>query len=353
MRHWAQLFLLLAALNLSACLGSARDHDPPAVCALSLPKHLQHTSPEALPASVWYQLLFKGYPASLVRGASASSEDGSATDLVDCSGEPIVWAPLARSCLAGEPESTVRQRRWPRGQDELILRHAGGEYWFGWAPFLAFDNGMSEGPLAIARVYRGKLEVRALGTLRAYTRRARLEVRKLGPHHLLVAEGEWCGARATPRSRAEEPRAWTLGSRAEEPRASACSRGTRLLWLDRQRFRERPLRSATLRSCLGPAWFAQRDVLEAQLNQRWNRKLQRDVALAYQDERILVDEHITVNDHDLLQPSLPPRLFREAQAQIQLTLRAGELLCEGQSLWNAIRVEDGATELRAGPRALP
>ncbi|MEY4508365.1 MAG: hypothetical protein RLZZ450_487 [Pseudomonadota bacterium] len=317
--------LLLGVLLACGCVGGRRDRDPPPVCVRPLPAHLQHTAPDALPAVVWYELLFKGY------------RDGISADLVDCSGEPIAWAPLPSSCVEGEPESTVRQRRRALRADELIIRHAGGEYWFGWAPFLAFDNGMSEGPLAIARVHAGKLEVRALGTLRAYSKRVRLEIRKLGQAHILVAEGEWCGASASPRSP------------LEQPSASTCARGTRLLWLDRQRFRERPLRSLTVRSCLGPAWFPQTDVRATQLNTRWSRTLQRDLALAYEDELITVDEHITVSDLDVSSPSLPARRFREAQARIRVSLEAGELLSEGQSLWNAIRTEDGATGQASPP----
>jgi len=314
-------YLLVTALLLYGCMGSRHDRDPPPVCARPLPAHLQHSAPNALPAVVWYELLFKGY------------RDGISDDLVDCTGEPLAWTPLPSSCVEGEPESSARQRRRTLGASELIIRHAGGEYWFGWAPYLAFDNGMSEGPLAIARVHAGKLEARALGNLRAYTRRVRLEVRKLGRAHILVAEGEWCGA------------ASSVPASAAAPRPAVCTRGTRLLWLDRQRFRERPLRSATLRSCLGPAWFAQTDVRETQLSTRWSRRLQRDLALAYEDELITVDEHITVNDQDLSSPALPARRFREAQARIRISLEAGELLSEGQSLWNAIRTEDGATSV--------
>lgn len=310
---------LVLSVWLCGCVGSRRDREPPPVCTRALPSHLRDTAPDALPAVVWYELLFKGY------------RDGISDDLVDCSGEPLAFTPLPGSCVQGEPESHLRQRRHTLRADELIVRHAGGDYWFGWAPYLAFDNGMSEGPLAIARVHAGKLEARALGNLRAYATRARLEVRKLGRAHILVAEGEWCGA-----SLASE-------AQAETSRASTCARGTRLLWLDRQRFRERPLRSATVRSCLGPAWFPQTDRRELRLSARWSRTLQRDLALAYEDELITVDEHITVNDHDLSSPSLPPRRFREAQARMRVSLEAGELLSEGQSLWNAIRIEDGAT----------
>jgi CRP-like cAMP-binding protein len=169
----------------------------------------------------------------------------------------------------------------------------------------------------------------------------RLEVRKLGRQHILVAEGEWCGTDAY------------LLSRPGAPGAATCARGTRLLWLDRQRFRERPLRSATVRSCLGPAWFPQTDLREAKLSTRWTRTLQRDLALAYEDERILVDEHITVNDQDAQQPSLPARKFREAQARIRVTLEAGELLSEGQSLWTAIRTQDGNTTPQPAPLPIP
>lgn len=309
--------LLFAALGLLAGCRSRAPSSPPAVCALTLPAHLRHTSPETLPRSVWYELLFKGY------------REGIAQDAVDCSGEPIAWSPLAATCVEGEAEvrELARQQKLP--DELLVIRHAGGDYWFGWAPFVVLDNGMSEGPLAIARNHDGKLEVRAIGNLRAFPGRARLEVRKLGRDHILVAEGESCGARGT------------------------CARGTRLMWLDRQHFRVRPLRSASVRSCLGPAWFPHSEVIETALGPRWRRALQHDVALAYEDERILVDEHITVNDRDLEQSSLPARLFREAQSQVRITLEDGEFMSEGQSLWSAIRTEDGATDARAAGSRFP
>jgi hypothetical protein len=279
---------------------------PPAICALPLAEHLQHTQPDALPARVWYALLFKGYGDSIP------------ADPVDCSGEPLAWRSLPSSCAERDPQAMPMQRRRKLGSGDLIVRHADGDYWFGWAPFLRFEDGLSEGPLAIARVYRGKLEVRAVGTLRAYARQARLEVRRVGEQHLLVAEGARCDG-------------------------PGCTRGTRLLWLDRQRFHARPLRSATTRACLGPAWFAQTDLQQVELANHWLRTLRRDLTLAYDGAEIVVDEHITVSDHDRAQPTLPPRPFRRAQSQLRITLEGGELLSQGRSLWATIRLEDGAT----------
>ncbi len=299
-----------------ACRGGDAEEPgaQPAVCVLPLPEHLQHVNPDALPARGWFQLLFKGY------------RDGISDDPVDCSGEPIAWTALPASCVEAEPVAQELPRK-PLTDADLFVRHAGAEYWFGWVPFRRFSNGMAEGPLAIARLHKGKLEARALGNLRAYTERARLEVRKLGAQYILVAEGEHC----------------------EKP--GDCQRATRMMWLDRQRFRVRPLRSATVRSCLGPAWFPQVENIERPLSKRWQRLLQRNVSLAYEPDHITIDEHVSVNDRDLDQPSLPPKLFREAQSQIKITLDGGEFLSEGQSLWGAIRLEDGSTELPVVPSA--
>jgi hypothetical protein len=284
---------------------------------LNLPEHLAHIKPDTLPPRAWFMLLFKGY------------QDGVAEDPVDCSGEPITWTALPDSCVEGEPEAVEVLPRKVLADDDLLVRHAGGEYWFGWAPYRRFENGMEEGPLAVARTNKGKLEARALGTLRAYRTRARLEVRKLGEHFVLSAEGEHC---QTPES---------------------CQRATRLMWLDRQRFRVRPVRSASVRNCLGPAWFPHVEVIETNLSARWRRVLQRDLALAYVDGVMSIDEHVTVNDRDLDAPSMPPRLFREAQAQIKLSVEGGEFMSEGQSLWNAIKTQDGSTELPSAPPTDP
>lgn len=304
---WMGLFVFL----LAACRGAEEPAEQPAVCVLHLPEHLQHIKPDAMPARGWFQLLFKGY------------RDGIGPEPVDCSGEPISWTALPDGCVDSEPEAVEILPRKEPTQEDLIIRHAGGEYWFGWVPYRRFENGMGEGPLAIARLHKGKLEARALGNLRAYVQRARLDVRKLGQHYILVAEGEHCVSK------------------------TECDAATRVMWLDRQRFRTRPLRSATVRTCLGPAWFPQLERIEKRLSKRWVRQLTRAVSLAMDETQILVDEHVTVNDRDVEQPNLPPRLFREAQGQLRVTLEGGEFMSEGQSLWRAIRMEDGSTELTA------
>ncbi len=307
------LFFVTTILSLalvSGCKKPKAPTEPPPLCSLRLPEHLAHTKPDELPAPTWFQLLFKGYA------------DGVPRDPVDCSGEPIAWPELPDGCIDREPEAKLLGAR-PLEATDLAVRHAGGEYWFGWAVFRQYDNGLAEGPLAIARVHEGRLEARAIGTLRAYTTRARLEVRKIGGEHLLNAEGERCDA------------------------AGECVRASRLMLLDHQRFRARPVRSASVRTCLGPAWFPFVETRTRALDKRWQRELQRNQALAFEEDVISVDEHILVNDRDTSQPSLPARLFREAQSKIKIRVADGELLAEGQSLWQSIQVEDGSTEAEA------
>lgn len=305
---------LLALLLLTACRPKTPG-EAPALCEHALPPLLAHKSPNALPAASWLELMFKGY------------RDGIPEDAVDCAGDPIEWPELPR-CAEPEPSSLLVERRSKLSSEQLVVRHAGGDYWFGWAPFKRYADGMQEGPLTIARNQHGKLEVRAAGTLRAYPSHLKLEVRLLGGQHLLVAEGEHC-------------------------QGKHCERATRLMWLDRQHFHPRPLRSASQRQCLGPAWFPHHEQVEVQLGERWRRTLERELSLAYADAGLLVDEHIRVRDHDLSQPSLPARAFRDAAAQLRISPSEGELLSEGHSLWSSIQIEDGATGSRKPSTAAP
>lgn len=304
---------LLVALGLVVGCHPRTPAEPPALCARSLPALLAHKSPNALPAQAWLELMFKGY------------QEGIPEDAVDCAGDPIEWPELTR-CGAGEPSSVLVERRTKLSSEQLVVRHAGADYWFGWAPFKEFADGMHEGPLVIVRNHRGALEVRAAGTLRAYPTRVKLEVRQVGGQHLLLAEGEHC---------------------AQDD--ARCERATRLMWLDRQRIVSRPLRSVSQRLCLGPAWFPHQQQLEVKLSDRWSRVLQRELSLAFEERALVVDEHIRVRDHDSSQPTLPARNFREAAAQLRVAPVEGELLSEGHSLWRSIQEEDAATH-RASTR---
>ena len=310
-----------AVLVLAACLGLAACHkpapappSPPPVCSRRLAEHLRHTEPDALAPDIWFELLFKGYQAGQ-----------PLRDPVDCLGDPIEWDTLPSDCREPEPAARDLPMR-PLGPNDLVIRNASGNYWFGWAPYRRLESGMAEGPLAIARTHAGRLEFRAVGTLRAYPNRARFEVRQIGEAHVLVAEGEHCVREGT-----------------------SCQRALRLMWLDRQRFRVRPLRAAATRTCLGPAWFPVTQEILRTLDGDWQRTLRRDLAIAFEGNQITVDEAVSVFDRDLRQPTLPPRVFREAQAKLWIAVRGGELATQGQSIWPSIQIEDARTEREGRP----
>jgi hypothetical protein len=304
----ARLLLLCMSLltSTAACRPQLRTSVRPPLCAVTLPPSLVHATVDTLPASLWFGLLIKGYAGT------------PGTDAVDCAGDSIAWAALSDGC--GDGETARPLRRGPVRDDELLLRHAGDDYWFAWAPLWKLDDGTAQGPLAIAQRRGDRLEVHAIGTVRGYPRHARIAMHRMGASYLLSVEGEHC------------------------PRPDACARGVRLATLARQRFAARPLRAASTRTCLSPAWFPLREQVTRRLDEHIERELTRDLALRFRADVLTVEERIVVRDRDRAQSGLPARLFRESASRIRVRATQGELLAEGQSLWQAIREQDAALD---------
>ncbi|MET0344304.1 MAG: hypothetical protein ABW252_25030 [Polyangiales bacterium] len=314
----ARLFLLSASLlTLTACHRQVRPPSPSALCTLALPARHAHTSPAALPASLWLALLIRHHDRLDERGASPLARDA-----VDCAGEPIGMAPLPSTCPADD--AGPAQLLPPNARTQaLVLRHAGGAHWFAWAPLWRRSDGTAEGPLAIARRGAAGLEVRAIGSVRGYPQRARIGVHRVASRWVLGVEGEHC---ASP---------------------GRCVRAVRLAYLERLRFRDRPLRAASTHACVAPAWLPLHEEVLRPLGAHGVRGLRRELAVAYEPDAIIVDEHIVVRDRDARHDAAPSRLFREAQSRLRIRPEGGELLTEGQSLWDAIRARDAALDVEA------
>ena len=305
--HVRLLLLCLSLLTSSAaCRGQVRAPPSPALCAVTLPRSLSRTTTDALPASLWFGLLIKGY-------------DGTpGVDAVDCAGAAIAWPSLPPGCF--DDEAAQPLRRGPVRDEELLLRQAGDDEWFAWAPLWKLDDGTAQGPLAIVQRHHERLEVRALGTVRGYAKRARITLHRMGQSQLLSVDGEHC------------------------TRPDACERGVRVAVLAREHIDARPLRAASTRACLSPAWFPLRQRSTRLLDERWERELTRELALRFGPEVITIHERIVVHDRDRALASVPPRLFRESESRIRVRAREGELLTEGQSLWRAIRAQDASLD---------
>ena len=269
---------------------------------------MARTASEALPASLWFELLIKDY-------------DGTPhTDAVDCAGAAVVWPALPSDCAEDEPALALR--RGPVHDEELVLRRAGDDdQWFAWAPLWKLDDGTAQGPLALVARRGERLEVRALGTVRAYAKHARITRHRLGTSHLLSVDGERCA------------------------RADTCERAVRVVLLARDHIEARPLRAASTRGCLAPAWFPLRQQLTARLDAHRVRELTRELALRFGPEVITLHERVVVRDRQRQPLGAPTRLFRESESRIRVHASQGELLTEGQSLWRAIREQDGSVDL--------
>ena len=240
-----------------------------------------------------------------------------------CDGSPLAFPALPDGCAEPEPELRAIESP-PASRNELVLRPAGGDFWLAFLPVRRYEGGLADGPIAILRYVDGRLDVRALGTLRAYPNRLRLEIAHVGSAYVLVADGESCDD------------------------AGTCVRATRLLLLEGQRFVARPLTSAS-GECLGAAWFPRAETRVARLGAHAERTFDRTVELAFEPEQVVVNEHIVVHDADPSDRALPARLFRRASVErlIHVTGAEGAFRTTGDSLFRAMLVDEASL---AAPR---
>ncbi len=296
-----------APITVLAVLGSACGGPPPEACAF--PR-----------TSVETGLAFDAIPVETLAPVLSPS-----ADIVACSGVSAGWPDLPEGCAASEPPAETVED--PTNGDALVRGLIGEPFWIAWRPERHFRSGLAEGPIAVLRRTEAGVEARALGTLRALPRRARLEVAHIGSAYVLFAQGERC-----------------------EADGSGCRRGTRLVFLDGRRFVSAPLLDEH-GTCLGPAFVWQSEVRTVTLENRVERRFERSLTLSHDDTAVSLDELVIVQDRDLRQPSAPSRLFRRAEGHRTIHVDEGRFVVSGTSLWEGI-LEDAASvqEDVGGPR---
>jgi hypothetical protein len=265
----------------------------------------------------WFALLLHGF----------DREQGVAPrPTLDCAGSPVLWQePQEEECREPGPETKALPPPERLTEEDLVLDTVRADLRLVWVVARRFENGEGLGPVGLVERTAQGFVVRALGSLRAYPRQSRLRLEQSGPVTLLIAEGEVCTDDAPP----------------------ICRRMARVLPLRQGRFFAEPVASSD-GACLGPAWFplSREQVLE--LPNGLHRKVEFTSALAVKPEGIVVDEQVVMHDLDPRQPSMPPMLYRRAQAQRMLAVQETRLVGLTPSLW--VRLME--TELLAGAKAL-
>ncbi|HYI02086.1 hypothetical protein [Hyalangium sp.] len=264
----------------------------------------------------WFALLLHGFDRE--QGVAASPT-------VDCSGVPVVWQePLQSECREPGPEAQALPPPARLTAEDLVLETVRADERLVWVVSRRFSNGEGLGPVGLVeRTPRGFV-VRALGSLRAYPRQARLRLEENENFKVLVAEGDVCTDDGPP----------------------VCRRMARVLPLRQGRFFAEAVSNSGDGGCLGPAWFplSREEVLE--LPNGLHRKVEFTSTLSVKPEGVVLDEQVVMHNLDPREPSMPPLLYRRAQAQRVLEVKDARLVGTAPSLW----VKLMEPELQAGAK---
>jgi hypothetical protein len=266
----------------------------------------------------WFALLLHGFDRQQGNASSPS---------VDCSGVPVVWQePQPSECREPGPEAKALPPPARLTEEDLVLDTVSANLRLVWIVARRFSNGEGLGPVGLVERTPEGYVVRALGSLRAYPRQARLRLEKTKTATLLVAEGEVC----------------------TEDTPAVCRRMARVLPKRKERFFAEAVVSSSDGSCLGPAWFPLSREQVFVLPNGWHRRVEFTSTLAVKEEGVVLDEQVVMHNLDPRQPSMPPLLYRRAQAQRLLEVKEARLVGTSPSLW--VRLVE--PELLAGAKPL-
>jgi hypothetical protein len=130
----------------------------------------------------------------------------------------------------------------------------------------------------------------------------------------------------------------------------------RVLPLRQGRFFAEAVSSSADGACLGPAWFplSREEVLA--LPNGLHRRVEFTSTLAVKSEGLVIDEQVVMHNLDPREPSMPPLLYRRAQAQRVLEVKDARLVGSVPSLWIKLMEPEllaGAKPLEPAPAQKP
>ncbi|MCA9683144.1 MAG: hypothetical protein KC431_05135 [Myxococcales bacterium] len=207
---------------------------------------------------------------------------------------------LVAGCpMAGDLE-TGRLPNRPLTNDDIVINEGPDNTSLVWVQAVHYENGEAIGPVAMVQWTKGGIAVRALGTLRAHTEKARMRIEVSGGQRLLVVESDNCSFDD-----------------------KICQRIMKLLPIINDRFTTVPLKRAkddqnAGGDCLGEAAFAMFEQYSSDLPDGWLRKFEIVRSVSFDGDYPLVSEQIVVRDKDPEQPDAPPQNFRDAANDRQL-----------------------------------
>lgn len=310
--RWLAVTLVAAGMG---CKHEAPVREPVvrALCFSELPATMKVVSPVVWKPEALFQLLINGYEPSTGRVSQPPT---------DCMGTPILFQdPAPGDCSEVSPASAPLPLQ-PLTVEEMIVTEMRLDLKLVWAIVRRFSNGEAMGPVALVEATPRGLSVRALGTLKAFPKSARLRLERIGGTEVLLVDGERC---------------WG------EDEKKMCQRSVRMMPLRGNRFVAETL-SGPDGKCMQAANVALSRTATQTLPSRWVRKYEYTSALTVAPDGIHVAEQITAKDSDPKQPSSPPRVYRKAQDERLIQVHQGGMKVDKSSVWTQL-VEPGATEV--------
>jgi hypothetical protein len=297
-RAWAGCTLpAIAALTLSTCAGRTPPVGAPQPVVCHIDVTLGTEKPlrdRTFPAQYWFVLLIRGYQSSGVIARPAQ----------DCGGLPVA---LATDGCEGDPQPSVDATATLTARD-LVIANVGDTQRLVWAITDRLSDGEAQGPVALAEIVQGGIEVRALGLLRAYPERASLRLERLGTGTVLVAEGERC---------------------ADPQGHEKCDRAIRIVPRIGNRFIAKPVLSDS-GACLGRAVVEVRGTGSGSGTSAGRYQL--ESVVTFGPETVAIREQLAISAERAGGGSAKDSFVRRVQADRQLTFRGGSLVATGPSL---------------------
>jgi hypothetical protein len=307
-------------LVVAGVAGLSCKHDAPvresvvrALCFSELPATMKVVSPAVWKPEALFQLLINGYDPSTGRVPLPPT---------DCMGTPVLWQdPAPGECAVTEPEAQPLPMQ-ALTVDEMVITEMRLDLKLVWAIVRRFSNGEAIGPVALVEATPRGLAVRALGTLKALPKSARLRLERINGIEVLLVDGERCWGKDDPKT---------------------CQRIVRLMPLRGNRFVAEPLVGQDGK-CMQPANIALSRAGTQTLPSKWQRKYEFTAALSVAPDGIHVAEQIAAKDSDPKQTSSPARLFRKAQDERLIQVNQSRMSVDRPSVWTQL-LEPGATEV--------
>ncbi len=292
------------ALSMAAAIGLTgsgcvkKDTGPIPLCSAEVASGTAVESEvQELPADIWFSILLNGFD----RERMTPDEDP-----MDCTRtsalRPTFPAPSGEDTEEDEPGTVAgcpvgadieagRLPTRPLTEDDLVINEGPDGATLVWVQATHYDSGEATGPVALVEWNKKGLAVRALGTLRAHVKKARMRIEVSGGQRLLVVESDNCSF--------------------DDKR---CQRIMKLLPIVNDRFSTVPLKLSPDDGggCLGEAAFPMYEAYSSDLPDGWVRKFEIVRSVSFDGDYPLVAEQINIRDKDPAQPEAPPQDFREA-----------------------------------------